>query len=390
MLGSVVLDLAIGMAFIYLLLSLIASVLQEMLASLIQARSAVLQRGLQSLFSGDSLEGGQSLVESIYDHGLIRGLYQDPVKDYAADRQEENARVAQNPLTKRVAQLENFELSAWSKFRLWLQQFVGAAPVMRLKGVADPLLLPSYIPPRTFALALVDILNRDKLNGQPLQNIKKLLVDGLSANPGNKAAEALMALAADAKGDLVKFQTNLEEWFKDSMDRVSGWYKKHTQELLFIIGLGIAIVFNVDSIRVAETLWVDRDARQGMVAAANEYVQNHPSPPTPQAKDGSQPEKFDGLANDMRDSVKAFDKVANEALLPVGWQGPSHDDWAAVRSHPLVTAMHGLFTLVGWIITAAALSLGAPFWFDILGKFMVVRSTIKPQAANQGETTKTA
>ena len=60
MFGSVVLDVAIGMAFVFLLLSLIASVIQEILASIVQARAANLQRGLRSLLSGDSIEEGTS------------------------------------------------------------------------------------------------------------------------------------------------------------------------------------------------------------------------------------------------------------------------------------------------------------------------------------------
>jgi hypothetical protein len=34
--------------------------------------------------------------------------------------------------------------------------------------------------------------------------------------------------------------------------------------------------------------------------------------------------------------------------------------------------------LLGWLLTAGAISLGAPFWFDLLNKFMVIRSTVKP------------
>ena len=73
MLGSVVLDVAIGMAFVYLLLSLIASVVQEMLSAFMQLRSANLERGMRSLFSGDSLNAEMDLVNGIYDHGLVRG-----------------------------------------------------------------------------------------------------------------------------------------------------------------------------------------------------------------------------------------------------------------------------------------------------------------------------
>jgi len=33
----------------------------------------------------------------------------------------------------------------------------------------------------------------------------------------------------------------------------------------------------------------------------------------------------------------------------------------------------------GWVMTALAVTLGAPFWFDVLSKLMIVRSTIKPK-----------
>jgi hypothetical protein len=41
--------------------------------------------------------------------------------------------------------------------------------------------------------------------------------------------------------------------------------------------------------------------------------------------------------------------------------------------------------LLGWLITALAVMLGAPFWFDVLNKFMVIRSTVKPREKSQEE-----
>jgi len=38
----------------------------------------------------------------------------------------------------------------------------------------------------------------------------------------------------------------------------------------------------------------------------------------------------------------------------------------------------------GWFLTALAISLGAPFWFDVLDKFMVIRGTVKPQEKSPG------
>jgi hypothetical protein len=41
--------------------------------------------------------------------------------------------------------------------------------------------------------------------------------------------------------------------------------------------------------------------------------------------------------------------------------------------------------ILGWVITGFAISLGAPFWFDLLNKIMVVRSTVKPHQKSPEE-----
>jgi hypothetical protein len=40
---------------------------------------------------------------------------------------------------------------------------------------------------------------------------------------------------------------------------------------------------------------------------------------------------------------------------------------------------------LGWLVTALAIMLGAPFWFDVLNKFVVVRSTVKPHEKSPEE-----
>src|SRR5271170_4796829 len=303
MFGSVILDVAVGMVYIYLLLSLVASVINEALASLVQSRAANLQKGLRSLLSGDSIEAELSLVDNIYNHGLIRGLYQDPaldLKDLATNLKDAAAELKKDPASvlKDVAtELKNDPATDqkndshtpgwWSRVRLALQKLVGIAPAKPIKGVSNPLLLPSYIPARSFALAMIDILNKGKLNGRtPIENIETFLKDHHQEFEKNKAVEALLTLLIDAKNDaqdgkeaLQQLQTNLENWYNDAMDRVAGWYKRYTQNILLIIGLVLAIAFNVNSVRIAQTLWTDRDARQGMVDAATDYLKNHPDAP---------------------------------------------------------------------------------------------------------------
>jgi len=39
--------------------------------------------------------------------------------------------------------------------------------------------------------------------------------------------------------------------------------------------------------------------------------------------------------------------------------------------------------ILGWLITALAISLGAPFWFDLLNKLMTLRGSIKTKDASK-------
>jgi hypothetical protein len=359
MFGSVVLDVAIGMAFVYLLLSLIASAVQELLAAFMQLRAANLEKGLRSLFSGDSLGSGLDLVNSVYDHGLVRGLYSDPQKDSGI-------------LPSKFRKMMNW-------VRQVMRKVVGISPDKPLTIQVDPLLLPSYIPSRTFALALIDVLNVNKKEGpEAMAAIKAAL-----ATCNNKAAQALLTLAIDAKGDVGVFQENLEEWYNDAMDRVSGWYKRYTQRALIGIGLLLAIALNVSSVRVARTLWLDRDARQAMVDAAGNYTKNNPTLATPAAT--TDPVK---LKQQLQSDVDVFSDVTTKSLLPLGWKQPWHTYESYYRRDPKDALFTALTVLAGWFVTAVAISFGAPFWFDTLNKFMVVRSTVKPQEKSGEEPAK--
>ena len=418
MLSSSILDVAIGMAFIYLLLSLIASTIQEAIASLLQFRSANLERGIRSLFSDGALADGTRFVDRVYRHGLVMGLY----------REQEDGGMRVAPGTDAATPEEDW--------RMWLRRKLRILPGKGISGIVDPFLLPSYIPARTFAMTLLDILKTESAKQDPPQTIQEYLKDlcdpeqvkiraarelaatvenasatssavaGIeapapadtvkTATAPHPAAEAMLALLNDAysiDGKMPpeeKFRCHLENWYNDSMDRASGWYKKYTQNFLLAIGLILAILFNVDSITVGKKLWFDKDARSGLISAAGSYVDKHTEAPKVPSQPGQSTLTRQELADQMKTTVQAFNDVSETYLLPVGW----HYSLAEYRYH--VThpdewqLIHILQQIAGWIITALALSLGAPFWFDLLNKFMVVRSTVKPQEKSRTEASKDA
>jgi hypothetical protein len=162
--------------------------------------------------------------------------------------------------------------------------------------------------------------------------------------------------------DATKLQKSVEDWYNSGMDRVSGRYKYKTQWMLFSIGLVIAVAINADTIHIVKQLSQDSTLRASIIAAAEsaKEPQVDPSQTTQQRIEAAK----DSLAD------------VNNVGVPLGWH---RGDWSTKQAPNLV---------LGWILTAIAISLGAPFWFDILNKIMVVRSTVKPREKSQDEGSK--
>jgi hypothetical protein len=104
------------------------------------------------------------------------------------------------------------------------------------------------------------------------------------------------------------------------------------------------------------------------------------SPGATQQRQGEPGEDEDSPGKRLQKSLDELQKVGLPAGggLPLGWN--SQD----ARTVPRL-AWPWVLKVLGWLLTAAAISLGAPFWFDVLGKFMVVRSTVKPHEKSPEE-----
>jgi hypothetical protein len=155
-----------------------------------------------------------------------------------------------------------------------------------------------------------------------------------------------------------------------------------------IVGLILAIAFNVNSISIAHLLWVDRDIRDGMVAAATDYLKDHPNPVASSAQPAQSPSEEEALVHRMESSVQAVNDVTTKYMVPVGWRYSLRDYLWGWEHRTRSMIRIAIVTLAGWLITAGALSLGASFWFDMLNKIMVVRSTVKPEEKSQPEASK--
>lgn len=221
--------------------------------------------------------------------------------------------------------------------------------------------LPSYIPAASFSSAVIDLVKSSGGVAGPLS--LAALRETASKIPSERLRTVFTAALDDAGQDVAALRANLEDWFNGSMDRVSGWYKRRTQGILLCIGLAGAILFNIDPLTIGDKLWHNEALRGAFV----EYAGSLNS--VEAAANGADAAAVPTLAA-MRDQLNAIE-------APIGWSpAPQGDKW---------TVWTWVFAVFGWAITALATMLGAPFWFDILNKFMVIRSTVKPHEKSREE-----
>ena len=315
MFGSEIFDVAIGLFVVYFLVSTICSTIREGIEAWLKTRAAYLEHGIRKLLQDGA---GVGLARSLFEHPMIAGL------STATQYQP-------GPNTPRPGTL------ATGRDR------------------------PSYIPSKNFAIALMDIAARGPIDAG--SSDKSAAVISLVNIRNNIATiqsppiqRVLLSAVDAAQENLDQAQANIEAWYDSAMDRISGWYKRSTQIVIFVIALFVAVGLNINSIAIIDHLSTNKGSREAAVAYA---------------------QKASGTEN-YKEARTQLEKLK----LPIGWSGFSvHcpnkvESWWAEVFAPLV----------GWLLTAIAATLGAPFWFDVLNKFMVIRSTVKPTEKSPQET----
>jgi hypothetical protein len=214
--------------------------------------------------------------------------------------------------------------------------------------------LPSYVPSRAFALALFDLVA--PLSGSTTTRTLKDIRSSVARVSNEQVRKTLAVLIDDAGDDLGKAQENIERWYDDAMDRVSGWYKRKAQ--LFIFGWAFAVILsvNADTILIANTLARDATLRTSLVAMAEVTAK----------------EALPKNAEQAKDRIKQLSAEIELLELPIGWSLERNDP----KALPHGAGGWGL-KIIGLLLTAGAVSLGAPFWFDLLNKLINIRSVGK-------------
>lgn len=430
MINSVILDVAIGMIFIYLLLSLMCSAAHEIIELLLKKRAIDLEEGIREMLnpgsSASRSAGSPDIVRDLYNHPLINGLFEG---SYEGSRIANKTSWVRRTLLPSYIPARNFALAVMDLV------VAGGGANGQASGAAgatgdSP---GSEIPPQTVVnvggvAAQAQIPPAPEVPDAAVVALRNALRDGAPNPTAQDAGEAtntrqipdqmrraLIPLVDAAGNDITKVRENIENWFNASMERVSGWYKRRSQITLIILGLFVAITVNVDTITVVKRLSTDKALRESLVAASDAYAKANAaassaavtapakttSPSESSAKRATDRQKACEeptsaacqRAKDLDDACKvedsarckyAINQQQLESLgLPIGWDEKSDSKrnftgwiskdgggglWDQFKWHWL-----------GWLLTALAISLGAPFWFDLLNRFIAIRSAVKPK-----------
>ncbi len=353
MTGNVALDVVIGLVFIYSLYSLFVTTIVEFLASLFSWRSRKLNAAIQRMLDDDE---GKGFADSFYNQPLIKFLGE---KD--------------------------------SKVKRWLK-------------IPNH---PSYLQARNFSMALIQMLHGDKDSGTfTIAKLRNELETG--SYKDTYTAKYLLTLLNNSQENLEKFKTHLETWFDDTMERTSGWYKRKATYISLTVGILMAMLFNVDSIQIVKQLSKDPKARAQLVELAT-----HLSSDTSLISDSLRKEvlsaqltKLQSLSDTSmqilsisRDPTRAFlplnfyVKVEKRTTELSGMKKHTCYTWCLLQIQKFLGFLFNLwfddfYNFIGCLITAVALSLGAPFWFDLLNKLVQLKSSLTPKKTDSSTDSK--
>lgn len=461
MFNSPILDATIGLVFIFLMYSLLATTIREAIASLISLRARMLKKGIVKGMLSEAPD--DTRWESIWKGVKAYFLEIIHMLIYKPPKKEEEKKLG-------------------DKFY--------DHPLIKNYGSNRVYSNPSYIPTNNFSTVLIDVLKDEfsrKINeiagnkfnqpsnkyslpdiAQNLQNssdinkIKELLEyyaasylpDGKVkiSNPiiDKDTVQILQLHLRNSIYNIQAFKKKIEDWFDESMDRVSGWYKRQAQLILFLIGISIAVLFNVDVIEIAKKLAEDKDARDKIVQLAIQTADKYKDDPrVKKAPEKGKLDSIDSIDSAKNDSIfnqynSNIDSAKNlikgdisnaNDILAIGWHDygrkrdssflftkysievdtfktrirsdkiapvdSSKNSIAIINSRVLDSLYdkHWIKLKVGYVwssvwkgrkilgllIFAFAVSLGSPFWFDLLNKLINLRGTGKKESGTDDD-----
>ncbi|MEH1897563.1 MAG: hypothetical protein V7K94_20100 [Nostoc sp.] len=370
----VVVDITLGLVFIYLILSLLASEIQELIATLLQWRAKHLKLSIELLLSGGSESDKSDIINAIK---LVQTLYNDPLINTLNQQtkgkvEKHFRRLTRNPDeqvlekqsgpsylpsetfaitlldTLKIPQLINYVKHPSEETRINLHLILASYKELK-KGINDPT-SASYTKIQEvygdIDQKFVDFINNELPDEVPDSLIKSLAV----------IAQRSRIKVGDLTEEINQFKNEVETWFDRSMDRASGVYKRNAKGVAILIGISIAFLTNTDTFHLIKRLSEDSVIRSTIAQSASQRID---------------------YINDPA-ARRDIEKLLGNASIPIGWQNINQqfELLDTTKSNQVYIRISQVIKLIcGWVVSGFAIAMGAPFWFDILNKIINVRNS---------------
>ncbi len=395
MLSSGIIDLAIGLALFFGVTAARASVATELISRFLGLRGAYLLGGLRELL--DSEQVGTDLTRAEKDYDAWKNI----VTGTSTEEKPQSATgaVLGSPILRSQGMVGDI-----TSRKLLVQASKPDRPSVRniepkkhaprsnrrspqkRAPLSDLRSLPAYISPTAFADAVIDLLvpkptaqttpaGQTTATGQTtLDTVRQSLQKIMSQDPMPAYMAPLMplmtsvnTLVTTAEDDITSVRTSIENWYNDHMDRVSGWYKRHVAWFTIIAGAILVILLNINAITIGRALYSNSVIGSAVATAAG----NRPPCTTADSTCLGQ------LQTDLASVAQAGLPMGGAPVSACADARPAGNRWQArgITSTTGNSAWQILLVVVGFLITIVALTPGARFWFDLLGKLGTLRST---------------
>ncbi len=212
-----------------------------------------------------------------------------------------------------------------------------------------------------------------------LSQVSPYLQDNLYTLARRAQARA-QAKIYDIEQDALQFQQEVALWFDRSMDRASGVYKRNAKGVAIVMGFLLAVSTNTDTLHMVNKLSKDATLRATYTQAASALASANPAAISCLETAADKTAQTLCLQNDtVRNSAASLRQaIDNAATVPIGWNPANwQEQWQPALQG---SVLNGLKLFAGWLISAIAISMGAPFWFNLLNKVVNVRSSGKQPA----------
>lgn len=250
-----------------------------------------------------------------------------------------------------------------------IKELLGNSPILKPFFDSQYKKAPSYIDTKLAAKMLVGGLLKDKGDNDLIVHLESSIAK-LSDSKLKTQLETLIRTADDNIDAITK---EVSQWMDRSLTVLGEIYKRKLRIISLVIGLVIAGALNIDAVTLTAELYKNKELRDATVAMAVELTED--SSPELIKQCTSADVQSDDITKNCNVLFELMDTVKNNndnlSQLPIGWETN------IVATFKALGWGGTLITILGWILTGLAVSLGAPFWFDLLNKLVNVRHGMK-------------